>query len=234
MLRHPAICLAPRPRSFILRKELHFFDGPPFTGSDDRLIEEYHQMFAGAEASHPGEFTPGYLRSVSAAELVGRAAGPETVLVCLLRDPVERFYSAFRWQRRSIAESDENRTERGRRGLSRHTERDALWGGMYATQLRAWRTVFARDRFVVLSYEAVVEDPASALGRVWSAMGLEPVEVGPPLPRSETSSPIDLSVDDLAQKPDFRSLLQAIYHQEVLDVEEEWGIDSNLWTATWQ
>ena len=170
MLRHPAICLASCQGSFIQRKELHFFDRVLHAGFDESLIDAYHEKFAGVEASHPGEFTPLYLRCTWSAGLLRRATSPETVLVCLLRDPVERFYSAIRWSRQLAERTDNLNWLSQRRGeLSRLIGGDALWGGMYATQLRAWRSLFGLERFIVLCYEAVVEDPTAAVGRVWSA-----------------------------------------------------------------
>ncbi len=232
LLRHPAMCLAPGEGTFVRSKELHFFDHVLHDGSTDNLVDTYRDAFAGAEASHPGEFTPSYLRSAWVAGLLQRAAGPETVFICLLRDPVDRFYSAVRWSwhiKEQAPDLYELHNDRG--AWSRLVGGDALWGGMYATQLRAWRSLLGTERLVVLQYEAAVKDPATATGAVWAAMGLTPCDLGPPEPSTETASPEDGWGRYLVRIPGLRSQLQSIYRPEVRKLEREWGIDTELWTS---
>jgi len=234
LLRHPAVCLASGKGTFIQRKELHFFDRVLHSGLDANFVEAYHENFAVVEASHPGEFTPSYLRCTWTAGLVRQAITPETIIVCLLRDPVERFYSAIRRSQQESKRANKLEQLTKRRGeLSRLIGGDALWGGMYASQLRAWRAVFAVQPFIVLQYEAVLKDPATAVERVWSAMELAPVDIGPAQPLSESSSAHKPWTHDLRQMPDLRMLLQTIYHPEVLELTRDWGIESELWTSAW-
>lgn len=233
LLRHPNVCLTSCKSTFIQRKELHYFDGVLHSGINENFVKTYHEKFADVEADCPGEFTPSYLRCTWAAGLVRQAITQDTVIVCVLRDPVERFYSAIRRSQQVSVQTNQLEQFTNRRGeLSRLIGADALWGGMYATQLNAWRAIFNLKQFIVLQYEAVVQNPVSAVSRVWSAMGLSDVDIGPALPPSETSSSDEPTIYDMRQTPSLKSSLRRIYYPEILELEKVWGIRRGLWTAS--
>jgi hypothetical protein len=220
LIRHPEVSLGRDGR-----KELHFFNRFLIRPWSEDEARAYRGLFEGAEGRLPGEFTPFYLRGLWIPSLARQACGAEVVLVVLLRDPVERFVSAISWYTREV----EPPAEPGELARwAREKGADALWAGMYATQLAAWASHFARDRLIVQQYEAAARDPAAAAGRVWSALGVQPVDLGEVSTPSATATPPDERWSD-ERLPGLRDLLRGVYEPEVARLEREWDLDRSLW-----
>lgn len=148
-------------------KELHFFDGyweQPFRESDVGLYARYFPRPAGGSA---GEWTPGYMIDFWTPELLRRAA-PETRVLVLLRDPLERYRSG-------MAHTD----DMDRRNLGRQDAMGAFGRGLYAQQLRRVFTAFARDQVLILQYERCRIDPQAELARTFRFLGLREVRLDP-------------------------------------------------------
>lgn len=199
LCRHPGMSLAGE------RKELHYFDRflhDPFTAED--------------AASYPArEYTPGYLRWPWVPQLVRRSC-PDALLIVLLRDPVERFFSAMRWHQEMA-----RRRPRFKR-FSTYGGSDAAWGGMYEHHLRMWASEFPREQIHVEQYERATADPASAVERVWARLGLEPVPLG------DVSEPSRTSTKDENPWEWMRPQVRSVYETEILALEA-WGVDVGLW-----
>jgi hypothetical protein len=227
VLRHPQVAL---PRDG--RKEGHFFDRFLAQAWSDAEIARYHTLFDPARRS--GEFTPAYLRSLWVPSLARRACGDGVVLLVLLRDPVERFFSAMRWYatRPEVPAPDERRRFLG---WVRDKGNDALWGGMYATQLDAWASVFPRERFLVLVYEEIVRDPQRAADAFFRALGLDTVSVAsdPSAARAASwNSTEGASVPEpWREAPGFRERLAALYAPEVARLRDGWGVTTSSWPS---
>ncbi len=142
-----------------IHKERHFFDrfaSEPFSPAD---IEAYHGWFPRPPGSITGEWTPDYCTFPWAPELVRRAA-PDTRVLVLLRDPVERFRSGLAHQRRAGRPLD---------GL---TLADAVQRGFYHQALVPWWEQFDPARVLVLQYERCVADLRDQLAATFSFLGL--------------------------------------------------------------
>jgi len=155
-------------------------------------------------------------------------AAPEAVFLVLVRDPIDRFVSAMNWRlsRHQIARPNER--------LNPHWIQsrgaDAVWGGMYATQLRVWTRFIPRERFLVQQYEHFKLFPQATMDRVWRALGLEPVPLQDVSRRSHTATPEeDKSLFSLDSVPRLSESLEATYRPEVEAMVDEWGIDASAW-----
>ena len=84
LLGHPRI-RPPRGR----RKELHFFDRFGAEEMTQAHVEEYATLFRRRPGQIAGEWTPRYMGDAWALRLIKRAA-PDTRILVLLRDPIER------------------------------------------------------------------------------------------------------------------------------------------------
>jgi hypothetical protein len=215
LLQHPELNL-----SRLGRKELHFFDRFLLDEFTDRDRAAYRELF---DRPCAGEFTPGYMRWLWVPPLAREACGEDVTLLVLLRDPVERFGSAMRWSllRRS-------KRPRGRTGGQWIKDKgsDAIWGGMYASQLRVWARTFSPEQIVVEQYERAIGDPRASVMRIWSRLGLPPAEV------SLSERDLRLSPTTTSPEPGFDALrghLRGLYEVEVRTLADEWGIDSSLW-----
>ena len=229
LLEHPSMTLAAPSAGRgaerkIPVKELHFFD-EMLLGLPPDAVDRYQALFE--DRLQSGEFTPAYLRYLWVPPML-RVAAPNAVLLALLRDPVDRFESAMRWRLSRQARRQPNAGVPV--GWIREQGGDAVWAGMYATQLRVWRTALPDHTLLVFQYEAVRAAPQAAVDRVWRALALEPVALEGVRARSETStSGSDRALFTVDMQPDLPEVLHATYELEVLQLEEEWGIDVSLW-----
>ena len=90
LLQHPEVRLSAQPK-----KELHrLYQTLNRPKAAPRSIRKYLKLFN--VDGYPGEFTPFYLRALWVPEIARQVVGPDTPIIVLLRDPVERFESAMR------------------------------------------------------------------------------------------------------------------------------------------
>jgi len=136
---HPEICTPDT-------KELHFFDW-----HHDRGLDWYEDQFAACEPSQVvGEVTPDYVASEDALDRIARTL-PDAKLFLILRDPVDRAYSAY-WlfkQKRYPDASFEEAIE---------DDPDLLERGEYADQVEQLRARFDRDQLKVMFLDDMKDD----------------------------------------------------------------------------
>ncbi|HYO32630.1 MAG TPA: sulfotransferase domain-containing protein [Nocardioidaceae bacterium] len=136
-----------------------------------------------------GEASPYYMYHPAAPERIATTL-PEVKLIAVLRDPVERAWSQYRYE-----VSRGNETETFERALDLEPERlrgererllndptypgkpyrhhGYLERGHYAEQLERFFARFSREQVLLLGSEQMFADPHSELGRVWDFLGLE-------------------------------------------------------------
>lgn len=176
-------------------KEPNFFlfdqlgDGRPFVADDRRIVGKsvrsksgYEELFRGAEGSvrtAVGEASPLYLYTRETPALV-TAMVPRARGIAVLRDPVERAWSHFRYVTgtpNDQAESPFLEYVAEERPLPDEPYRSGthhLRLGRYAAQLARWRDALGVPRLLVLDYRDVVARPGAALERVCSFLEVEP------------------------------------------------------------
>lgn len=173
-------------------KEPHFFAfqgaRPAFRGpGDDEMInrqavvdpDAYRRLFRGADGARAvGEGSVSYLYYSRAIENI-KLAVPDARLVCVLRNPAERAYSAFRYARSRMYEPLSD----FRRALEREEERIAagwhhLWHyrrmGRYAEQLEPVYRLFDRGQIRVYRFEELVRDRDGVLRDCFDFLGVDP------------------------------------------------------------
>jgi len=180
-------------------------DGSIEAGLD---LEGYGRLFDGA--GRIGEWNSHYLSLPWVAEVAAQVCREDAPILCILRDPVDRFRSELR------SSPVEDRTT---------VAQAAAWGGMYGAHFKAWREAFTQKRFVVMQYEAVVEDPQPYVERIWRMLGLgsEWSEVDPTA-RTDATSPVDWDWPE-----GLRERLVKLYRPQVERVAAMWGLDPRLW-----
>lgn len=155
---HPDVHRAPG-----VPKEVHFFDRFWDGSWTDAEIERYHASFARPPGGLAGEWTPGYMVDFWAPPLLRRAA-PETRLLVLLRDPIERFRSGLTLTENRLTLS----------WTPRAAANGGFQRGCYADQLERLWQAFPREQVLVLQYERCVADPRGQLRRTFDFLGLDP------------------------------------------------------------
>jgi hypothetical protein len=128
-------------------------------------MEDYRALFAGVSGEKAvGEATPQYLYAPEAPARIKRYV-PDAKLVAVLRNPVERAYSAFlhrtRLGREPLTDFSEALREEEKRmregwGLSFHYKNK----GFYYAQLSRYIDLFGPERIRVYLYEDLKADPA--------------------------------------------------------------------------
>jgi hypothetical protein len=179
--QHPEIYLSPK-------KETHFFARdclpPRFTGPGDERLNQglirdedhYAQLFAGvAGGKAVGESSAFYLCFPQTAERIAQAI-PGAKILMILREPVDRTYSAYMFLAR-----DSRETLSFEEGLSREAERkrrgfEPMWWykelSLYCNQVKHYLEVFGRDRVKVLLYDELFARPAQELREVFAFLGV--------------------------------------------------------------
>jgi hypothetical protein len=135
-----------------------------------------------------GEASPSYLLNAVVPARVA-ATLPETKLIAILRDPIDRAYSGYQREVRKGRETrpfaDAARAEfpktlngwkddRSGDALAAFYHRSYLARGLYAEQVQHWMTSFPRERFLLLSSEEFFKDSLSVLNRTCDFLGIPP------------------------------------------------------------
>jgi hypothetical protein len=144
-----------------VHKERHFFDRyamQPF-GPDDSA--RYRGWFPRPPGQSTGEWTPDYLGMPWVPPLVSLAA-PQTKLLVLLRDPVDRVSSGLAHVQRDT----------GRVTLA--DRKDAIARGFYHEPLSWWLRYFPLEQILVLQFERCLLDPVGQISRTYEFLGLDP------------------------------------------------------------
>lgn len=146
---HPDICM-PRRRVRPYGRELHFFN---LKKRFDRGIKWYQKQFSHCnDEKILGEKTPAYMCDPEAA---GRIASviPEVHLIFILRDPVDRAYSAYWMLRRNGVEY------RDFIDAVYAEDTKLLWRGKYVLHLRRFQQFFDEEQIFVTTLHRLEHNP---------------------------------------------------------------------------
>lgn len=153
LAEHPDVAMAAH------RKEVMFFDR-----YWDRGLPWYEAHFSHVERQVPGEVTPGYLFHPEAAARM-HAVVPQARLIAVLRDPVERAYSQYKFFVKEHAYAGDCEAF-----FNEHP--NAVERGLYDQQLARYRALFPPERLLVLLFEELTRDPLPQLQRVFRHIGV--------------------------------------------------------------
>jgi hypothetical protein len=166
-----------------ITKELHYFDRFYAGGYTPAEGTNYHNYFPREGDRKVGEWTPLYMSAPWIPRLLAEAA-PETRLLVLLRDPVERCLSGL--------QHDTNIARARGGGLSQLAPLEAFVRGFYHAQLMGLLAHFDRSQLLILQYERCVAEPARELARTLEFLGLSETGFAPDLdahPHLQPSKP---------------------------------------------
>ncbi len=141
--------------------------------------EDYLLFFQNQKKGMFIEASPDYLYDEKAALKIKsfkNKTGANVVLLCLLRNPVDRFISAYHNLRKlSLIESNVSLKE-----CIKHQSKDyhsplessALWMGKYQERLLPYQQLFSEEEIVYIKYEDLVNQPRVIVSKVLSKLGL--------------------------------------------------------------
>ena len=226
--RHPEIALSKA-------KEVHFFDNEAIDWSSPPY-GQYHRNFPRwRQGQVRGEATPIYIYWPEALERI-RAYNPDIKLILLLRDPIERTYSAWCHQRRKGRETlsfsaairegrarIDNAKGFGNRHFS-YVER-----GFYAAQLRRALDLFASSNILALDSRKLSSDPGSLLAKAANFLG-----VGAPtgmIDAVHANKRTSLDAPERVEEEDVRFLAE-IFAQDVAELGPRLEFSIEQWPVS--
>ena len=209
---HPAVRLP-----LNKKKEQHFFDKFGRRPMKEADIARYHALFPRAPGELSGEWTPRYMRDVWGPRVLSQAA-PDSKLLVMFRDPVERYRSGV---------LHSSAREPGR--VTTLLSTDAVDRGRYASQLKRLYDYFDREQVLVLQYEQCVQDPMLHYRRTLEFIGAPDADHVPAdLTRTRGTA------TKSRKEPIWDDLRDAIVHALEDDVEELRALVPDLDVALWK
>jgi hypothetical protein len=178
--QHPNISLP-------LRKETHFFvcdkeSIPSPRVYLGRVLDEYIDNLNGylnefenkPSATTFGEICPSYLTYPNAAQNIKKYV-PDVKILCIVRDPVDRFYSAFNYHNNR----SENPIPDGDIGSRIRAKIDPnimrLYdGGLYFNHLSRYYDLFPHQNIKIYLFDNLRENPQKMLNEALASIGLPP------------------------------------------------------------
>jgi hypothetical protein len=224
-------------------KELFFFDRdeyfPPDRGPD---YANYHRHWDWSRTGvRRGEATPSYLAIPSALERMARYS-PDLRVICILRNPVSRAYSAWNHQvqlgrerlsfHRALLAEEDRLAEAARRGVELRARSGYQLLSRYGTQLELLWKLIPRERTLVVQLETLNRHPQETMDRLTDFLGVSRLEAG-----SIQRKHARLKLGDL--HPETARWLVERFEPEIAKVEELLGWDCSEWrrpkgsTRTW-
>jgi Sulfotransferase family len=212
IVAHPEI--APPPAT---RKELHYFDRFHAGGFSAADAAAYSHYFPRPEGLQTGEWTPGYLAAPWAPAMLA-AAAPDTRLLVVLRDPVERYLSGMQRHHRVALATGAP--------LNAVAPLESFMRGFYGAQLNRLLAHFDRAQLLVLQYERCTRDPAGQLRHTYEFLGLRDTSFLPSLeahPNRQADKP--------ELHPDARGAIVDAYAEDVAALARRFPeLDLSLWS----
>jgi hypothetical protein len=157
-------CLYEHPEIYSPIKEIHFFSRER---NWPKGYSWYENIFAGAKKEQKvGEFSTSYLASKETPQRIYQQY-PDTKLIVVLRDPVERAFSNY------INDIMAGVVKASTPFTEALAERDEyIVNGMYATHLRNYLKFFSKDNILVLIHEDIKKDSAAFMKKIYQFIGV--------------------------------------------------------------
>lgn len=184
---------------------------------------EMNEARAATGAARTGYFTPWLSRRPLAAKF--HDAAPDAKAILMLRDPVKRAYSHYKWelifggpralkrpQFSSYASFVDAALELYPDYAPTYCGEPFLQCGMYANLVTPWLKTFGSDNVMIVRAEDYFTSPATILGEIHQFLGLEPIPYrkAPKLNENPLEAPVE--------EPESRAKLAEFYrpHNERL------------------
>lgn len=158
-----AQCLREHPEVFMAPDETRFFDWN-FENGTDWWEQTYFSDVHDEKAI--GEKTANYLTDKDVPVRIFKTL-PHAKIICCLRNPVERFYSAFMMKARNNSALKKLSVEE-----LVQAEPDLVERGRYTKYLRSYYQLFPDNQILVLLYDDKQKNPRSFLKSIYDFLGV--------------------------------------------------------------
>ena len=158
--------------------------------------DTYRALYAdGAQSKYRLDASTGYFAVPGVARAIRQEIG-EAKIICVVRQPVDRAYSAYVYHRQLEDTScasfedalDEERSinERGEVVIPQ----PYFGTGEYARNISVWQSEFGFENVLVLFFEDLLADPQRACSTVFDFLDLEPFTVDPVVEKNASHEPL--------------------------------------------
>lgn len=205
-------------------KELHFWDR-----HRDRGLDWYRAQFADLpKGVLGGEVTPAYAILDPAVIAEVKREFPDIRLIYLMRNPMERAWSAALM---GLGRAEMEVGEASERWFIDHFEsKGSRRRGDYETCLRNWFQAYGRERVLVMLFDHIMQDPRAVLLRC--ARHLE-IESTPFETASEAELRQAVNAGSGHPLPDtLRDYLARRYEPQICSLEDFLGMDLGCWRVS--
>jgi hypothetical protein len=224
--QHPQICM---PADM---KEVHFFDREEMFRGSKPDYDKYHAHFRpGKQHAIIGEASPIYMYWNSAPYRIW-SYNPDMKWIVILRNPVERAYSAWNMERKrgleqlSFADAIAQEAVRCRYALPlQHRVYSYLDRGFYAGQLRRLLNIFGSDKCLVLLNEDLQTDQTATLKRIFRFLQVNDSFTAP------ATRVFEHEYDEPLDPKTYAQLMRA-FHFDLRALEQLIGRDLSSWYDT--
>jgi hypothetical protein len=163
------------PNQICISKTEHHFWNREGQYNDGFGLDSYLDNFAHSKSGQLiGEKSPSYLGSFEAPARIHKHF-PHVRLIAVLRNPVERAYSAY-WHGRRVGAIDQSVTfaQSIRHYRENHGKPygDLVTPGLYSQHIARYLEFFSKDQLLVLNFDELLNSPATELSKSVSFLGL--------------------------------------------------------------
>ena len=190
-------------------KELHFFDDY----NEYRKGKKYYEKnFENRKIN--GEASPSYLSSPGCCRRIKKQY-PNTKIIIVLRNPIERAYSNYRFSKQ-FGKFKGNFIEEIKRGIVEYNESYKLLihPGFYGSYIRYYIDNFGVENLMIIKFEKMIRDEKSTLNRVQDFLGVKSeIEVLPHKnktnkePKSDLHAYVMKKIRELSKKSALKNLV---------------------------
>jgi hypothetical protein len=221
---HPMLSMAKK-------KEVHFFDDETNFAGKSVDYSRYHSFFSRRRLQRLyGEATPNYMYWHNAPRRIWEY-NPKMKLIIILRNPVDRAFSAWNMEvlrrREFLSFQEAIRTERQRTKEAlpfQHRVYTYVDRGFYTDQIRRIWNFFTKEQTLFLKSEHLKNEHQNALDCVCDFLGV--AKMPHTKPHIVNARPYATSMAD-----EDRAYLQTLFEFEIKDLEQMLGWDCSEWLS---
>lgn len=183
----------------------------------------YASLFAQGRDKIRGEITPAYSILNQADVDKVHDIMPECKIIFLLRNPVERAWSQFRFMVKLNKMDPATNFEQFKVWVDTPEQRDR---SAYLETIARWEKAFSKEQVLICFYDDIVKQPEKLLGDVLSFIGVQSdsTTVGAILQRGRVNESPEIDIP-----ANFQQFLRERYHQDLIDLEARFGGPTKLW-----
>ncbi|HSC35336.1 MAG TPA: sulfotransferase domain-containing protein [Thermodesulfobacteriota bacterium] len=220
ILEHPQVV-----ENGLKEKELAYFYHFGTHGISKEDISVYRQAFASPDNCISGEWSPSYLWYPLALDYLAGAA-PETKILIILRNPIDRFISHLNQFKSVYSERFDLGTDLNHMVELFWVFPDSITQSSLSFPLSRLLSLFERDQILILQYEKCKLDIYTEISRTYKFLGIDdgykPANPGRPVNRIEHKIP-DITEEE-------RERLAGYYSPDVQAMKKLFPeIDISLW-----